>query len=147
MNHFQHAAFTFASLGACMLACSSTPSTGTGTGGDSGSSVTFGEVYTTVLGPNCSSHHAAGQADSFLDMSTKSAAYDSLVGVKASGPACGSSAAVRVVPGSASTSLLYEKVSMTTPPCGSQMPLGLTPLSSADQQMIEAWINAGAQDD
>ncbi len=67
--------------------------------------------------------------------------------MKASGPACGGTAAVRVVAGSAATSLLYEKVSEATPPCGAQMPLDLMPLSAGDQEKIENWINAGALND
>jgi hypothetical protein len=139
------AALTTLSLGA--LACSSSPGTATGPGNDAGSDVTFTEVYTTVIGPVCSTCHAANGEAPFLVMSSQSAAYTNLVGVKASGPSCGSSGDTRVVAGSAPTSLLYEKVSMTTPPCGGQMPLGGSPLSAADQGLFAAWINAGAKND
>lgn len=141
-----------ASLGFSLtaMACSSspsTPATGSSSSEDSGSDVTFTEVYATVLRPDCSSCHTAGGEAPFLVMSSQSAAYANLVGVKASGPSCGSSGDTRVVAGSASTSLLYEKVSMSPPPCGSQMPLGGPPLNAPDQELIAAWINAGAQND
>jgi hypothetical protein len=131
---------------AAMVGCGSSSPASPGAGPAAGTP-TFTEVYTTVLGPNCASHHAAGQVDSFLDLGTQASAYSSLVGVKASGPGCGSSGLTRVVPGSASTSLLYEKVSQSTPSCGSQMPFGGTPLSSGDQGLIASWINAGAKND
>ena len=70
-------------------------------------------------------------------------AYGNLVGVPAAGPSCGVSGELRVVAGSASTSLLYEKVAGTQP-CGSRMPLGGSPLSAANIQLFEGWINAGA---
>jgi hypothetical protein len=109
-------------------------------------SPTFTNVYQAILEPQCSLHHAAGAADSFLTFETQANAYKTLVNVKASGPACGivTPAETRVVPGSASTSLLYQKVSEATPPCGSQMPLNANPLSAANQALIEDWINAGA---
>ncbi len=128
-------------------ACSSSSSGSSPSPSADGGSVTFTEVYDTVLQPTCSSHHAAGQADSFLDLSSQSAAYASLVGVKASGPACGTSGETRVVAGNASESLLYQKVSMSKPPCGAQMPFGGTPISASDQSLIEDWINAGAKND
>jgi hypothetical protein len=105
---------------------------------------TFTDVYTTVLGPTCSTHHAAGQADSFLDLSTQAAAYTSLVNAKASGPACGTSGETRVVPNDAANSLLYQKVSMAKPNCGAQMPFGGTPISTANQEKILTWIDQGA---
>jgi hypothetical protein len=130
-----------------LCACSSSSGGSSPSPSADGGAVTFTEVYDTVLQPTCSSHHAAGQPDSFLDMSTKSAAYASLVGVKASGPACGTSGETRVVAGNASDSLLFQKVSMSKPPCGAQMPFGATPISASEQTLIEDWINAGAKND
>ena len=52
----------------------------------------------------------------------------------------------RVVAGDALTSFVYQKISQTTPPCGSRMPFGLAPLSVADQMTIFDWINQGALD-
>jgi hypothetical protein len=142
-------------VSAFAFACSSTSTggggdsgTSSGSGGDSGGpSETFTDVYTTVLQPHCTSHHVAGGADSFLDLSTQAAAYTSLVGVTASGPACGTSGNVRVKAGSPSASLLFQKVSQASPPCGAQMPLNGTPLSQADQTKIQSWIIQGAAND
>jgi hypothetical protein len=79
-------------------------------------------------------------------MSTQAVAYSKLVGVPAITPAGETPACSgdRVVKGSASTSLLHEKVSKAMPPCGGQMPLGGTPISFADMTMIKDWINGGA---
>jgi hypothetical protein len=136
----------------CLVACGggSSPEAGSATGGsaDAGATqATFTEVYTAILQPTCSPCHHPGGEGSFQDFSSQSSAYAALVGVKASGPSCGSSGDTRVVPGNASQSLLFEKVSDATPPCGSQMPLGGPPLSSAQVTLIEDWINAGALND
>jgi CHRD domain-containing protein/putative Ig domain-containing protein len=47
----------------------------------------------------------------------------------------------RVIPGSSATSLLYLRVSGVLLP---RMPLGLPPLSAADQTLIQNWIDQGA---
>jgi hypothetical protein len=109
---------------------------------------TFTELYTTVFGTNgCNAHHTGGAAQGGLDLSTQAKAYANLVGVAAmtpSGekPACSGD---RVVAGNAMASLLYLKVSEAKPPCGAQMPLKGPYLSTAEQTVIENWINAGAK--
>lgn len=86
-----------------------------------------------------------------LDMSTEPTAYANLVGVKAKGMgACSTSGLTRVVPGSAQTSLLFEKVDsklpqMSAPPCGDPMPDDATALDQAQVDLIQAWIDDGAQ--
>ena len=136
----------------CLLGCSSAPSSAAGTdtrsvGGSARASATFTAMYTPILQPTCSGCHNPSGVGSFQDFSSQVSAYAALVGVKASGPSCGSSDETRVVAGSASRSLLFQKVSEATPPCGSQMPLGGPPLSTAQMTFIEDWINAGALDD
>jgi hypothetical protein len=146
-------------LSALAFGCSSSPSPGSGdndaggvgnTTGDASAEESFTDLYTNVLGPKCSTHHAPGAGnDSFLDLSSKSAAYTSLVNVKASGPACGpqdggTAQYTRVIPGNPTTSLLYEKVADSTPPCGAQMPFEGTPLSTDEVTKIAAWILGGA---
>jgi hypothetical protein len=133
-------------------ACSGGSSSAQGT--DMGSVVdaaaapaTFTEIYATILQPTCSVCHKPGGIGAFQDFSSQSSAYAALAGVKASGPSCGSSGETRVVAGNASQSLLFQKVSEANPPCGSQMPLGGPPLSSAQVMLIEEWINAGALND
>lgn len=51
---------------------------------------------------------------------------------------------IRVVPGDASVSLLFLKVSESDPPVGVRMPQGLSPLDTIDQQNIRNWIDTGA---
>ena len=140
----------------CAVACGGGPSPEPSMGapapdpvsvGDGAASATFTDVYTAILQPTCSSCHTPGGEGAFQDFSSPSHAYAALVGVKASGPSCGTSGETRVEPGSASQSLIFQKVSESTPPCGSQMPLGRPPLSSAQMTLIENWINAGALND
>jgi hypothetical protein len=52
----------------------------------------------------------------------------------------------RVVPGDAASSFLWNKVSGLPAGvvCGSQMPLGQTPLDAGELSIIEDWINQGA---
>ena len=122
-------------------------SASTADGDATGAPATFTAVYTDVLGPTCSTCHRPGGIGSFQDFSAQAAAYGALVGVKASGPSCGSTGETRVVPGDASGSLLFQKISEASPPCGAMMPLGGPPLQSAQVTLIEDWINAGAQND
>jgi hypothetical protein len=132
----------------CLIACGggAGPSTGTGAGAadDAAAPATFTAVYGEILEPTCSPCHRPGGEGAFQDFSSQPAAYAALVGVKALGPSCGSSGETRVVPGNAAQSLLFQKVSETSPPCGSPMPLGGPPLQSAQVTLIEDWINAGA---
>jgi hypothetical protein len=124
------------------------PDTASSDAGDAAqATATFTAVYADVLGPTCSACHQPGGIGSFQDLSSRVVAYRALVGVEASGPSCGSSDEIRVVPGDASGSLLFQKISQTTPPCGVRMPLGGAPLSSALVTLVEDWINAGAQND
>jgi CHRD domain-containing protein/putative Ig domain-containing protein len=52
------------------------------------------------------------------------------------------SASPAVIAGSSATSRLFVRISTSTP--SPQMPLGLPPLSDADQTLIQTWINQGA---
>jgi hypothetical protein len=110
---------------------------------------TFSNLYATVFAQNgCTTHHSGGNASGDLDMSTKAKAYADLVNVKSTTPngekpAC--PAGDRVVPGSASTSLLYLTVSEAAPPCGSRMPVNGPYLTTTDQALIATWINDGAK--
>jgi hypothetical protein len=54
---------------------------------------------------------------------------------------------VRVTTNGPDASLLYLKVSSTSPRCGAQMPLGGPALSDAQVREIRHWIGAGAQND
>ena len=101
-----------------------------------------------------------------LDMSTQALAYSDLVGVAAAGAGAGTSGVtcaslgasveggpvlLRVVPGDATDSLVYEKVDAkvlgVNPPCGSAMPLAGAALTSDQVALLASWINAGASND
>lgn len=107
-------------------------------------------IYPRVIGPTCATAigcHGLEPRSAGLDMSSETAAYDSLVGVAAStdvaaGALCGMAFATRVVPGEPDLSLIVQKLE-GSPPCGDPMPVG-PPLSSNAIEAIRAWIAAGA---
>jgi hypothetical protein len=109
---------------------------------------TFTMVYNDIISPICVQCHnpnGIGVTMGHLDMSTQGAAFSNLVGVEAAGIACGGMG-TRIVAGNANGSILFEKVNPGQPaPCGAKMPLGLTPLTTAQATEIENWINAGAK--
>jgi hypothetical protein len=111
---------------------------------------TFTQVYENIISPICVQCHnpqGIGVSLGHLDMSTKALAFKDLVGVEAMGSACGGMG-TRVVASNAGNSIMFKKVDPAQPaPCGSKMPLGLTPLTAAQTAEIESWINAGALND
>jgi hypothetical protein len=124
-------------------------------GSGSAASVTFTAIYADILSTQCEACHSTGSdaRQTGLLMDTQMLAYANLVGDGGGAPAgSGSSCSgygLRVDPGHAQMSLLIEKLtenSTTTPPlpCGSQMPLDMTPLSPSEINEIEEWINEGA---
>jgi hypothetical protein len=142
-----------AGLSLSLFACSSSsggtpnePSNEAGGSQEASSAPTFTEVYTQVISVHCAPCHVAGMpgfTGGMLDMSTQAAAFTNLVGVEAAGEAC-SGMGKRVNPGDPSTSLIFEKVNMSTPPCGQRMPLGQSPLAADQITEIHDWIAAGA---
>jgi len=98
---------------------------------------TFTNIYTTIF-PYCIGCHAGGQGG--LTLSSQAKSYSDLVNVRAS-----SCSGDLVVPGKAATSVLYEKVADTNPPCGNQMPINGPYLTPAQLNVIETWINDGAK--
>ncbi len=77
-------------------------------------------------------------------MSTQTKAYTNLIGLAPQDAGCGA----LVVPGDASVSLLYLKVTGTQPAgCGEQMPLFGTPLTPGDVGKVRGWIDRGAPND
>jgi hypothetical protein len=121
-------------------------------GGSSGGGTRFSQVYSTIISSRCLPCHSVGTGATagMLDMSSEQTAYSNLVGVKAKGVGgCSASGLTRVIPGSAQTSLLYEKVksklTQGNPPCGDSMPDDATTLSQAQVDLIETWIDEGAQ--
>ncbi len=132
------------------------PGTPCAFGGDVGSCVhrllvpleapepTFASIYELFLAPSCTSCHGEGPSDrreeSGLDLSTIDIAYEALLG-DATGEACGGDGA-RVVPGSASTSLLLDKLG-ASPTCGDPM-AGPRGAPSVVADAVRTWIDAGA---
>jgi hypothetical protein len=108
---------------------------------------TFTQVYTDIISPICVQCHnpqGIGVSLGHLDMSTKAVAFNDLVGVAAMGSGCGGMG-TRVVAGNAGNSIMFKKIDPGQPaPCGAKMPLGLTPLTTAQADEIQSWINAGA---
>jgi hypothetical protein len=49
-----------------------------------------------------------------------------------------------ILPSNAGSSDIYNKISLSTPTCGSQMPLGGPFYSAAQLKIVRAWINNGA---
>lgn len=105
----------------------------------------FAQLYETLFTPFCARPcHAGGTAG--LDMSSREAAYRSLVRVPANPKApCGDSGKNRVEPGAPFESLLVLKLSTKGAPCGQQMPPG-GELREEFQSAIREWIAAGALD-
>ena len=117
---------------------------------DALTAATLTQVYGDIISPICVQCHnpnGIGVSIGHLDMSTKAAAFMNLVNVEAMGQACGGMG-TRVIPSNAADSILFKKVDPAQPaPCGSKMPLGLTPLTTAQADEIQSWINAGALND
>ena len=117
---------------------------------EAASASTFTQVYSGIISPICVKCHnpqGIGVSIGKLDMSTKAAAFMDLVGVSAMGMACGGMG-TRVIAGNAGNSILFKKIDPAQgAPCGSKMPLGLTPLTEAQANEITSWINAGALND
>jgi hypothetical protein len=140
-------AFIVASLSVTLLACSGSNSGSPG--GTDGGAPTFTEVYTQVISQKCLACHVPGQigvSEGMLDMSTQANAYTNLFEAAAAGSACAGQG-TRVIAGQPATSLLFEKVSMATPPCGQRMPLSMPALPQSEINEIQDWIAAGAHND
>jgi hypothetical protein len=110
---------------------------------------TWTQVYSSVIATRCSPCHTTaggiGISQGQLNMTTQTAAYMNLVNAAAAGTGC-AGMGTRVVPGMAHSSLLYLKVSVDDPtPCGDKMPLTGPALTEDEAEMIEEWIDGGAQ--
>jgi hypothetical protein len=143
------------------LAIFGTFSVGCGETETPSSANSFAQVYAQVIQPKCSNsfchYNGASIRYSALDLSSKTRAYWSLVGLPSMGPAC-SQSGMRVAPWQPEVSVMYEKLS-PSPPCGSQMPADSSAystngtadlkftgpeLSAAEKQLIYDWIAEGA---
>jgi hypothetical protein len=105
-------------------------------------------VYPLVV-QNCANCHnpPSGQAwvnspSITMDYSTSGSVYSSWISVPPSWT--GTGFAVRVEPGDAAASFLWNKINATPPAAGVQMPWGLPPMSAANQLVFFDWIEQGA---
>jgi hypothetical protein len=141
----------------CVIAASGCPSkSSSGGGGSAGagaSGATFTEVYAMIFpGPTparCTFCHAMPASEIsngklFMGMDQASA-YIALVGKSSTSARC--MGMPLVTPGQPEMSLFFKKVSSAMPPCGSRMPLGASPLTDPQIELIRSWIAAGAKND
>lgn len=121
-----------------VLGCSSdsgTNSNGDDDGNTNGDPVSFSQDVNPILQSSCSFSNCHGGTPPESGFST--ASYETVTGNADHGPL--------VVPGDASSSNLYLKVT-ANPPFGERMPRGMTPLSASQINTIRDWINEGAED-
>jgi hypothetical protein len=108
---------------------------------------TYDAVWGEILVSDCALEFCHGGSADFLQLASKAIGYRSLVGAPAQGPNCVDSGLERVAPFDPDASLLYRKI--TTPSCGSKMPLMYGPPVILDPRAIEqvrTWIGCGALD-
>jgi polyvinyl alcohol dehydrogenase (cytochrome) len=111
---------------------------------------TFTNVYQGVLCANgCDKVcHTSNTGAAQLGLAGKGMAYKNLVGIAAMDSMNCGGKGNRVVPSSADTSILYEKLA-NTQTCGSRMPPGGPTggtFGPGQLEAVKAWINAGAPD-
>jgi hypothetical protein len=143
------------------IACAAC-SAGVADSADGGSAPSFDRVWNEVLdAKGCANPFCHGLAvQGGLSMADRDTAYANLVGVVAAGPECGTSGRLRVAPGDPDLSLIVDKLSHSTPACGSMMPPGAqlapdcdTPgdptlcNTAPEARLVIDWIAAGANDD
>ena len=96
------------------------------------------DVWNPILAVHCQTCHTSGSGAFTFTMTNSTVAYQNMVNV----PAVACAPLLRVNPFVSAGSVLYLKVNGIT--CGLQMPLGLPPLSVADQNTLRDWIDEGA---
>jgi hypothetical protein len=101
--------------------------------------VSFSGQVQPMLTTNCSSHGCHPGSGAPFPLTTGQS-YGNLVNIIATFAPC--AGLPRVRPFSADSSVLYRRIKGTA--CGNQMPLGFPALSSAEQSLIQSWINQGA---
>jgi len=106
---------------------------------DAPSTVTLRDVYSTVIAPRCAPCHTTGMSGG-LAMPNAQAAFGALVNHASTSTACGTTL---VVPGSLSSSVLWTRLTGTSP-CGPVMPLFAAPLSASHLELVRVWITGGA---
>lgn len=106
---------------------------------------TFDMVFDTVF-RSCGTCHVPSITMVGLDLTTKKAAFDSLVSKDPYVGGAGMCSSVKkklIEPGNCKESLVYQKLK-ASPPCGTQMP-PTGPLPDSSVQLLCDWIDAGAK--
>jgi hypothetical protein len=106
-------------------------------------------IFADAATHNCGICHASAAAPSNgglqFNPSNKAAAFAAFVGpVSAGSPGSMCGGKTYVVPGSPTTSLLYDKLANMPPACGARMPMGFMPLNATELETVRSWIAAGA---
>jgi hypothetical protein len=120
--------------------------------GASGAAGTGAEVtYTNLIGGNltfyCGGCHSGGDTQNGFSVATYAGVTAHVSGATSGCPQLDASKA-RVVPGKPLNSLIYIKMSETSPPagCGAHMPSMGNTVPANQQQIIYDWIMAGAKE-
>ncbi len=102
-------------------------------------------IQRNVFSVSCLSggcHNAADQAGNLV--LEEGVSYANLVGIVSANAVAQAAGLLRVSPGNPAASFLLIKLIGPGPGEGSRMPLGASPLASADIEQIRTWIVAGA---
>jgi hypothetical protein len=135
--------FTGAVTGGCGSEGQSAPSNATA----GKFSAIYALAFPTTTNARCEFCHgmpANNVGNGKLHMADLATAYAALVGQTSMSSMC--MGRLLVVPGQPEMSLFYLKLS-PTPSCGSRMPLGGTPFTDEQLEMVRSWIAAGAPND
>jgi len=101
---------------------------------------TLTQVQTQIFTPKCATAGCHAGAQPAQGLSLEAPSYAKIVNVDSTL----ATTKKLVVPSSAATSFLYEKVHSSTPASGVQMPNTGVLLSDTEQAMIAEWIDSGA---
>ena len=106
--------------------------------GDNCTNISYFSTIQPIFTANCNGCHIGGTSGG-LNLSVGSS-YGNLYNITSQNY----SPALRVAQGSSENSVLYNKIS-NTGTYGGAMPQGSSGLSSSNSELIEKWINEGAQ--
>lgn len=107
--------------------------------------VSFVDDVQPVLTATCAGCHSPGGGADFFGISLQLTA-DVSYGLLVNQPSVLNPELTLVVPGDASSSFFWEKVSSTSPSIGDGMPRFAPALSQAQIDLIRDWIDQGARD-
>jgi hypothetical protein len=108
-------------------------------GGGGGVTADFQSIQDNIFTPICTQCHIGASAPEGLQLDAAHS-YDLLVGV----PSTEKASVMRVKPGDPTNSYIIQKLTGAPGIVGNQMPLGQSPLPSAQITAIQQWITNGA---